>query len=108
MLTAMLITDNDRFSVFEQAQTVLAGALVLIVALALLFLADPVHRMLGSGGANVVRRVMGMILVAIAVKMMLTGGSGWLGLPKPQCNSLRDSQRDVMIKSNNFGRTAAM
>jgi multiple antibiotic resistance protein len=83
MLTAMLITDNDRFTVFEQAQTVFAGALVLVVTLALLLLAEPVHRVIGTGGTSVVRRIMGMILVAIAVKMVLTGVSGWLGLPKP-------------------------
>ena len=83
MLTAMLITDNDRFSVFEQAQTAFAGALVLIVTLALLLLADPVYRAIGSGGTNVVRRIMGMILAAVAVNMVLSGLAGWLGLPKP-------------------------
>jgi multiple antibiotic resistance protein len=82
MLTSMLITDNDRYSAFEQAQTAFAGALVLIVTLALLLLADPVHRVIGSGGSNVVRRIMGMILVAIAVNMVLSGAAGWLGLPK--------------------------
>jgi multiple antibiotic resistance protein len=82
MLTSMLITDNDRYSVFEQAQTAFAGALVLIVTLALLLLADPVHRFIGSGGSNVIRRIMGMILVAIAVNMVLSGAASWLGLPK--------------------------
>ena len=82
MLTSMLITDNDRFSVFEQVQTAFAGALVLVVTLVLLLLADPVSRAIGSGGTNVVRRIMGMILVAIAVNMVLSGAAGWLGLPK--------------------------
>jgi len=82
MLTSMLITDNDRFSVLEQAQTAFAGALVLVVTLALLLLADPVHRVIGSGGTNVVRRIMGMILAAVAVNMVLSGLAGWLGLPK--------------------------
>jgi multiple antibiotic resistance protein len=82
MLTSMLITDNDRYSVFEQAQTAFAGALVLIVTLALLLLAEPVHRVIGSGGSNVIRRIMGMILVAIAVNMVLSGAASWLGLPK--------------------------
>jgi multiple antibiotic resistance protein len=82
MLTAMLITDNDRFTVLEQAQTALAGALVLLVTLALLWLADPVHRIIGTGGTNVVRRIMGMILAAVAVNMVLSGLAAWLGLPK--------------------------
>ena len=73
MLTSMLITDNDRFSVIEQAQTAFAGALVLAITLVLLLLADPVYRAIGSGGASVVRRIMGMILAAIAVNMVLSG-----------------------------------
>jgi multiple antibiotic resistance protein len=83
MLTSMLITDNDRFSVFEQAQTALAGVLVLSVTLALLLLADPVYRVIGSSGTNVVRRIMGMILAAVAVSVVLSGLAGWLGLPMP-------------------------
>jgi multiple antibiotic resistance protein len=83
MLTSMLITDNDRFSVFEQAQSALSGALVLAVTLALLLLADPVYRVIGSSGTNVVRRIMGMILAAVAVSTVLSGLAAWLGLPKP-------------------------
>ncbi len=83
MLTSMLITDNDQFSVFDQVQTALAGALVLAVTLALLLLADTVYRAIGSSGTNVVRRIMGMILAAVAVNMVLSGLAGWLGLPKP-------------------------
>jgi multiple antibiotic resistance protein len=82
MLTAMVITDNDRFSVFEQARTAFAGALVLVSTLALLLFADPIHRTIGSGGTEVVRRLMGMILAAFAVNMMLSGLAVWLGLPK--------------------------
>jgi multiple antibiotic resistance protein len=82
MLTAMLITDNDRFSVFEKAQTALAGTLVLAITLVLLLLADPVYRAIGSSGTNVVRRIMGMILAAVALNMMFSGVASWLGLPK--------------------------
>ncbi len=82
MLTAMLITDNDRFSIFEQVQTAFAGALVLALTLVLLLLAEPVQRAIGIGGANVVRRIMGMILAAVAVNMVLSGLASWLGLPK--------------------------
>jgi multiple antibiotic resistance protein len=81
MLTSMLITDNDRFTVFEQAQTAFAGALVLILTLVLLFLADPIYRVIGSG-TNVIKRIMGMILAAVAVNMVLSALSSWLGLPK--------------------------
>jgi multiple antibiotic resistance protein len=83
MLTAMLITDNDRFGVFEQLQTALAGALVLSVTLVLLLLADPVYRVIGPSGTSVARRIMGMILAALAVSVVLSGLAAWLGLSKP-------------------------
>ncbi len=82
MLTAMLITDNDRFSVFEQVQTALAGALVLAITLVILLFADPIYRVLGLGGTNVLKRIMGMMLAAVAANMMLSGLGAWLGLPK--------------------------
>jgi multiple antibiotic resistance protein len=83
MLTSMLITDKDRFSFLEQAQTAFAGALVLVVTLFLLLLADPIYRAIGSGGTNVVRRIMGIILAAFAVNMVLSGVADWLGLARP-------------------------
>jgi small neutral amino acid transporter SnatA (MarC family) len=43
---------------------------------------DPVARMSGDAGASIVsRRVMGMILVALAVHTVLSAFSAWFGLP---------------------------
>ncbi len=83
MLTAILRTDNTRFSLLEQAHTAAALALVLAVTYALLRLAGPVIRVIGEGGANVIQRMMGMILAAYAVTLVLHGIAGWLGLPPP-------------------------
>ena len=82
MLTVMLLTDNDRFGVVDQALTTAAVAAVLLVQYVLLLLAEPVSRVIGRSGANILRRVMGMILAAVAVNAVLTALGSWLGLPK--------------------------
>jgi multiple antibiotic resistance protein len=82
MLTVMLLTDNDRFSVAEQARTTAVVVAVLLVQYALLLLAEPVSRLIGKGGANILRRVMGMILASVAVNTVLAAVGSWVGLPK--------------------------
>jgi len=83
MLTVILLTDNDRFSVTEQAMTTLVVVAVLAVQYVLLLGAEQVSRVIGRSGANVLRRVMGMVLASVAVNAVLTALSSWLGLPKP-------------------------
>jgi multiple antibiotic resistance protein len=82
MLTVMLLTDNDRFGVVEQAITTAVVVAVLLIQYALLLLAEPVSRVIGRSGANILRRVMGMILASVAVNAVLTALGSWLGLPK--------------------------
>ncbi|MEO9874139.1 MAG: MarC family protein [Anderseniella sp.] len=67
MLAVVLLTDNNRFSFAEQAVT--AGILVAVVgvALVLMLLATPILKVIGTSGAAIVSRVMGMILAAVAV-----------------------------------------
>ncbi len=81
MLTVILRTDNTRFSFIEQAHTTAAVALVLAIAFCLLLLAGPITRVIGTGGANVIKRIMGMIIAAYAVNLVLSGISDWLHLP---------------------------
>lgn len=78
MLMAMLLTDNTRLSAFEQAQTATAAAVVLAILLAMLMFAQPITRAIGTSGASIIRRVMGMILCAVAVNAILTGLGTWL------------------------------
>lgn len=82
MLTVMLLTDNDRFGVAEQATTTAVVLAVLLIQYALLLLAEPVSRVIGRNGANILRRVMGMILASVAVNAVMSAIGSWVGLPK--------------------------
>jgi multiple antibiotic resistance protein len=82
MLTVMLLTDNDRFGIAEQAATTAVVVGVLLIQYVLLLLAEPVSRVIGKSGANILRRVMGMILASVAVNAVLTALGSWIGLPK--------------------------
>jgi multiple antibiotic resistance protein len=83
MLTVVLLTDDHRFDVVQLGMT--AGVLIVVLAITLIILlaARPISRVIGPSGASVIGRVMGMILVALAVHTVLSALSAWLGLPKP-------------------------
>jgi multiple antibiotic resistance protein len=81
MLTVVLLTDNRQFDFLEQALTTGALAAVLAVFFLIMLFAGPIMRVIGVGGANVMRRVMGIILSAIAANMVLGAFQDWLGLP---------------------------
>src|SRR5215471_3322268 len=83
MLTVMLLTDNDRFAIADQAITTGVVVAVLLVQYVLLLLAEQVSRVIGKSGANILRRVMGMILASVAVNAVLLAIGSWVGLPKP-------------------------
>lgn len=73
MLAAVLLTENHRYSLFEQAQTSMMMLCVLLVVLVLMLLAGRVHDVIGNGGASIVSRVMGLILASVAVNNVLAG-----------------------------------
>ena len=73
-LTAViLLTDNDVYTFWEQVRTALVLLAVMLVTYACLAAAEPVQRLLGTTGANVVSRIMGLILAALAVQSMIGG-----------------------------------
>lgn len=73
MLAAVLMTENDRFSFWEQVQTAAVLIFVLVITYVMLLLAGRINRLIGSSGASVVSRVMGLILSSVAVSNALTG-----------------------------------
>jgi multiple antibiotic resistance protein len=64
MMAVILLTDNDVYTVAEQAQT---GVVLLVV-----LLSDAILRIIGRSGAAILVRVMGIILASLAVEIVLT------------------------------------
>jgi multiple antibiotic resistance protein len=82
MLTVVLLADDDRHNLLEQAATAGVVALVMVIQLALLLAAVPISRWIGAAGAAVIGRVMGILLAALAVNLILEALVQWLGLPR--------------------------
>jgi multiple antibiotic resistance protein len=79
--TVILLTDDDRYNFFGRLETIGVIAAVLAIQFVTLLAGGPISRALGSVGVNVVGRVMGMLLAALAVSMVLTAIGEWLKLP---------------------------
>ena len=81
MLSVVLLTDNARHDIPDQALTVVVLAVVLVLTLILFLLAEPLARLIGKSGANIISRIMGMLLAAVAVDTVLRALADWLRLP---------------------------
>jgi multiple antibiotic resistance protein len=73
MLAAVLMTENTRFGLMEQVQTAGVILAVLVIVLLLMLAATWIHRFIGSSGASIVSRIMGMILASVATANVLDG-----------------------------------
>ncbi|GAB3484997.1 MarC family protein [Marinomonas epiphytica] len=87
MMAAVLLTDNNRFSVVHQAVTTGVMLSVLLITFILMLLATHIQKIIGVAGASVISRVMGLILAAVAVNATLTGVELYFGLETAVQNS---------------------
>jgi multiple antibiotic resistance protein len=82
MLTVVLLTDDHRFDIVQLSLTTGVLAVVLAITFVVLLLAAPIARLIGAAGTSIIGRVMGMILMALAVHTILSAFGAWLELPK--------------------------
>lgn len=80
MLAVVLLTDNERFSFGQQLDTVGMLLAILVILWLALMLANPISRLIGAAGANVLARIMGLILAAVAANNVLRGASAYFGI----------------------------
>lgn len=71
MLVVVLLTDKERYSFGQQVDTVVLLLVVLFLLWLALMLANPISRIIGASGANVIARVMGLLLAAVAANNVL-------------------------------------
>jgi multiple antibiotic resistance protein len=73
MLAAVLLSENSIFSLWEQAQTVVVMLGVILLAYILMLLGGRINKIVGRSGANVVSRIMGLVLSSVATTHILSG-----------------------------------
>jgi multiple antibiotic resistance protein len=84
MMAVILLTDNDVYTVAEQAQTGVVLLIVLLLTYILLLFSDAILRIIGRQGAAILVRVMGIILCSLAVEIVLTtlAVASWAPVPR--------------------------
>jgi multiple antibiotic resistance protein len=77
IMTVVLLTDNDKFSIPNQAIT--AGVMLTILAFTywILIQSEKIQKLLGTTGSNAITRIIGLLVVAIAIQTMLAGISSF-------------------------------
>ncbi|MFZ0827188.1 MAG: MarC family protein [Verrucomicrobiia bacterium] len=79
LLSVVVLTDNNTTSLLQETLTCAIMALVLGITLILMLLSDRIIRVIGKSGANILSRLMGLILSAVAVQMVYSAFHGELG-----------------------------
>ena len=67
-----MLTDNHQYSLFHRTATAATLLLVKVLSYLTLMLASPIQRLIGETGTNVVGRIMGLILTALAMQTFIT------------------------------------
>jgi len=85
IMAVIVLTDNDVYTIPEQAETAVILLLVLLVNYLMLRASEPILKVIGRQGASILVRIMGIILAALSVELVLSalGIKPWANLPKP-------------------------
>ncbi|SDG01996.1 MarC family protein [Thalassobaculum litoreum] len=73
MLAIVVLTDNNENTLLDQGVTAILLLIVMAITLVLLLMAARLKPFLGATGANIISRIMGIILATIAVDAVLGG-----------------------------------
>jgi multiple antibiotic resistance protein len=71
LMAVVVLTDSTVYSVWQQINTTILLLIVLAITYGCCVSADLLQRLLGVTGANVISRIMGLILAALAVQSMV-------------------------------------
>lgn len=77
IMSVVLLTDNTKFGIRDQMITTLALLAVLLITYLALLSADWIQKGLGRTGVNVISRILGLILAALATETILAGIGGY-------------------------------
>ena len=72
-MAAVLLTDNNIYSIEQQAITAGLVFIVIMITMLILLAASMVQKRIGAYGITVISKVMGLILAAYAVQSILSG-----------------------------------
>jgi multiple antibiotic resistance protein len=80
ILAVILLTDNYTHPVVEQVTTALIMLVVLAITLVMMLLSGHILRVIGTGGASILVRLMGMVLAALSVEFVMEalGVANWI------------------------------
>lgn len=79
IMSVVLLTDNTKFGWIDQSLTALALVCVLLITYGALLASDWIQKRLGRTGVNVITRVLGLLLAALAMETILAGIGGYFG-----------------------------
>lgn len=79
-ITTLILLAGQSDSVVDVLAIIGVVVAVLLILLAFLFASNPVERVLGKTGLNIVTRVLGMLLAALAIQFVLDGISQTFGI----------------------------
>jgi multiple antibiotic resistance protein len=71
IMAVILRTDNDVYTVPQQAESAMVLLFVILLNYILLLLSDAILRIIGQTGAAILGRVMGMLLAALSVEIVM-------------------------------------